>query len=1089
MTIQARTHRTHRLSLAGTISLGMAALLTGACTSGSGDSSSSIDTDAPGASFSVGGDTSPFTITGPEGGPFPEGSRTYTLTNSSPTRAIEWHVEAGTPWLSFSEPGGLLGPGVSTNVVVSLVADLADGLPPGEYPRDIVFRDARDLGADYEIFLAFLLRVLPSPDGDTLSVSPESDLTVTGQTDGDLDTTEVTYTLENQGKKTIEWLLSVDQNWMQLPDEWAGSLGPGEQENVVLGLDPAATSYLAAGTYRGMARFDVTSGTPGSGLERFVDLVLSDGENSEGRVEEGLIALYDFEQPGTIVPDVSGIGTALDLTIENPGAVEWLPGLLRISQATRLVTSGPAEKVVAACTNTDEVTVEAWITPKNLTQDGPARIATISNGSYDRDVTLGQGLWGGSPSDTYNVRLRSTHTDQDGMPLVTTAGGTAQLALQHVIYTRDTSGRACIYVDGDLQVEETVGGNLSNWDGTYRLALANELDTSRPWLGDMHLVAVYGRELSSDEVRQNYEFGSGDAKTGQLVVDPPDPFVITGTEGESFSTEETVYTLSNPGPEPIQWSSVISEPWIYVDFQGGSLEPEEERLVTVHLDLDQVLTFDPGYYGAFVEFTNESNGIGSTKRLVHLTIKSEGGDGGDINFFVDANSGSDSNSGMAGHPWKTLAKALSSAAPGSTIGVHEGHYGEVSESASPGRAEYLTFKAMPGSRPEISKVHIGYPSMGNAYLRFEGFEVYGYGTNLVFLRNARHVQFIDCEVHAQKWAQNGNGIDSFEILYCSDVLIERTRMYETFRGVTMTGTADITLRRNYITVKAGTPVNYTGGCSNGLVEYNHLEGEAYVGYPSDSDAVQGPHASVIAVRSGDLIIRGNHMHGMGNSSGIMFYKPDVAGGEQAYSNILLENNALYDIDNTYALRINNLGSNVVVRNNLIYPKYRTGDCNGITLDARYRYSNAIIVHSMGPGHDGSGLELYNNILLGTVSVPAKVQERNNIAWSWGPSPWMSTSPSGTSLIITSMFEGCGNHSSFFVGGFFEQTPDLAFPNKAPANWTLAKQSIGVNFGDPSVQAFESLGAIGPDGFLLNNGQQRSGTVHSVGPYERDPAWN
>jgi len=90
-----------------------------------------------------------------------------------------------------------------------------------------------------------------------------------------------------------------------------------------------------------------------------------------------------------------------------------------------------------------------------------------------------------------------------------------------VIYTRDAAGVATIYVDGTVQASGTVGGDLSNWNGGYRLALANELTGNRPWLGELHLVAVFDRALSAAEVSQNYNAGpegSGGAGGNQIPI-------------------------------------------------------------------------------------------------------------------------------------------------------------------------------------------------------------------------------------------------------------------------------------------------------------------------------------------------------------------------------------------------------------------------------------------------------------------------------------------------------------------------------------------------------------------------------------------
>jgi hypothetical protein len=52
-----------------------------------------------------------------------------------------------------------------------------------------------------------------------------------------------------------------------------------------------------------------------------------------------------------------------------------------------------------------------------------------------------------------------------------------------------------------------VGGDFSGWTSNYRLGLANEMTKDHPWLGEIHLVAIYDRALTADEVGQNYGAG------------------------------------------------------------------------------------------------------------------------------------------------------------------------------------------------------------------------------------------------------------------------------------------------------------------------------------------------------------------------------------------------------------------------------------------------------------------------------------------------------------------------------------------------------------------------------------------------------
>jgi hypothetical protein len=218
--------------------------------------------------------------------------------------------------------------------------------------------------------------------------------------------------------------------------------------------------------------------------------------------------LYTFQEgDGTTVQDVSGVGTPLSLIIGSAGAISWVPGGLVVDSATTILSAGPATKVINAVRSSNEISVEAWVKPANTSQDGPARIVTLSSGLYNRNLTLGQGLWGSQPSTVFDFRLRTTTTDNNGQPSLTTGAGTASTALTHVVYTRDVGGVARVYLNGEGVRSGAVGGDLSNWDSSYRLGLANEMTGDRPWVGELDLVAIYGRALNAGEVAQNYNAG------------------------------------------------------------------------------------------------------------------------------------------------------------------------------------------------------------------------------------------------------------------------------------------------------------------------------------------------------------------------------------------------------------------------------------------------------------------------------------------------------------------------------------------------------------------------------------------------------
>ncbi|MEM9775970.1 MAG: PQQ-dependent sugar dehydrogenase, partial [Chloroflexota bacterium] len=215
------------------------------------------------------------------------------------------------------------------------------------------------------------------------------------------------------------------------------------------------------------------------------------------------LALYTFfEGSGATVHDVSGSGTPLDLTIQNAGNVSW-SGLSRLTlnSATSLVSRTPADKITDACQASNEMTIEAWIQAADLDQSGPARIVSMSETIFERNVTLGQ------EGDSYDGRIRTTVTNDNGETSMRTTAGVSTAQLSHVVLTIDGSGSAKILIDGVQAAESNIGGNLSNWDDSYYLILGNERSNDRPWLGTFALVAIYCEALTQSEIQSNISAG------------------------------------------------------------------------------------------------------------------------------------------------------------------------------------------------------------------------------------------------------------------------------------------------------------------------------------------------------------------------------------------------------------------------------------------------------------------------------------------------------------------------------------------------------------------------------------------------------
>ena len=245
-------------------------------------------------------------------------------------------------------------------------------------------------------------------------------------------------------------------------------------------------------------------------------------------INTGLIAAYDFrEGSGNTVHDVSGFGSPLDLTIQDPGKVSWSSSFLTVDTSTVIASSGAATKIINEVVAANELTVEAWIKPKDASLSGAARIVNIGT-TVTSEAPLNRNFFIGQDNANIDARLRTTggltgnppvsHPNLNGDRPQQQTDGTGAVVnnsteLIHVMYTRDTDGNSFIYVDGVLRSDASVTqpGDLSNWDPSYVLTLANELvydsASQRDFLGEYHLVSFYNRALSATEVLQNFSAG------------------------------------------------------------------------------------------------------------------------------------------------------------------------------------------------------------------------------------------------------------------------------------------------------------------------------------------------------------------------------------------------------------------------------------------------------------------------------------------------------------------------------------------------------------------------------------------------------
>jgi hypothetical protein len=237
---------------------------------------------------------------------------------------------------------------------------------------------------------------------------------------------------------------------------------------------------------------------------RLVDGIVA---SSGGRYESDIIALYQFKTgSGSTAYDTSGISPAANLTLS--GEVEWLGGWgLSFTNGKAQASTANSKKIHDLITSTGEFSVEAWVTPNNVVQEGPARIVSYSAGDNDRNFTLGQTQY------NYDFMLRTQNSSTNGEPALSTpdADEVLQATLQHVVITFSAAQGRKIYVNGKLiQVNDEVLSPLASWDDSYALLLGKEASNNHVWQGNIRLLAIFNRALSAEQVTQNYEVGVGE---------------------------------------------------------------------------------------------------------------------------------------------------------------------------------------------------------------------------------------------------------------------------------------------------------------------------------------------------------------------------------------------------------------------------------------------------------------------------------------------------------------------------------------------------------------------------------------------------
>jgi hypothetical protein len=206
------------------------------------------------------------------------------------------------------------------------------------------------------------------------------------------------------------------------------------------------------------------------------------------------LVLYRFDEVGgNAIWDRSRSASPVNLIISDTNSVDHLKSGFRIREPVLIASGTNTGTMINALKKSQEITIIAVLRTASLTQSGPARVLTLSDGNDRRNFTLGQ------IGDAWQVRLRTTATTVNGIAFLQSPNGAVTTDEARVVYTRDISGTALLRVNGWIVAETSLKGDFSNWADGYRLGIGNELNGERPWLGTLRLLAVFDKALTLEE--------------------------------------------------------------------------------------------------------------------------------------------------------------------------------------------------------------------------------------------------------------------------------------------------------------------------------------------------------------------------------------------------------------------------------------------------------------------------------------------------------------------------------------------------------------------------------------------------------------
>jgi len=524
---------------------------------------------------------------------FVPASKVYTLANTG-NDVLNWVASADYNWISFSNQSGSLDVGESTTVTVSIVSSDVATFSYGTYTASVSFSNTQNgIGNSNENAICQIDESKPE-----LNVTPVENLYSTFTENNAFAPVEKVYTVSNTGNDILNWTVAANQAWVSLSAD-SGALDVGQNTTVTVTISTVAAS-LTYGSYTADVSFVNTNNAIGNTQRFAICNVAESNPQLSVTPDENMYSTFTENRAYAPAPKV--------YTLANTGndKFDWT------ITADQSWVSFSADSGSLSVGESTTVTVSV-----------SSSVASFTYGSYTASLSFS------------NLKNSNGNTQKYAICQVEESNPQLSVTSTDNLYSTITENREFTPATKTYTLANT-GNDTLNWKASANLNWATlSSDSGSLDIGQSTTITV---SVSSSSVAAlsygvhtaavsftNLKNSSGDAQrlviynivksNPELSLDPNEDFYSSRTTGDSFTTAEKVYTLSNSGNNLLKWSLAADKDWVSVSSDSGSLDVGQSTTVTVTITTSaSALAY--GYYTASLSFTNVSNDNGNTDKYV-----------------------------------------------------------------------------------------------------------------------------------------------------------------------------------------------------------------------------------------------------------------------------------------------------------------------------------------------------------------------------------------------------------------------------------------------------------------------------------------